>query len=601
MAPVTSIEFTDVQCKIVSAERSKNKLSIRHVVRVPLPKNDDVKARIAERTQLLKDALKSHKIKPAHAQVVIPKNYVMARMVTLPSVEDKELNGMARFEAERHIPFNAERHIVAHHVLAKLGVQGSQVLLAAVDQPNAEEYVEICQKAGYTVDTLRVSSISSFNAFAHAEPAALENRVVTIINVGKAYTDLTISNNGLLSFTRGCSLGIEKLLAELAEAVPEKTITIEDLGRMDALEPQNFFRPSSMATGNQAQESSESTGRTGTVSPTYTEDLNISILSGPESSPRDPSLATMPENKGAIAFTNWLLRLLQEIKRTYEFARREFNCPMIDQIYICGEGAAIRNLPQFLKVNLGIETTIFDPMQSLDVPAKLKSSLDGSGPVYAASVGAIVPAGPHVVDINLLPGQYIEKRANKRQQQSWIISGVMAVAALILAFVYVNDLFKEQADLISFYKEKNGSMKKRVEVLETKKTRLNIIRQFVQDEHGALDVLERVSSFKFIPENVTLSQFSYEKDDQVKIAGYAKSYPNVNEMISALQKTGFFDSVTQDPGSVKPRPLPGRGSEQVYEYAITATLKKREDKKAAGSAASSATAAGNEENTDGAQ
>lgn len=608
MALQTSIEFTDVQCKIVTAERGKGRLQLRNIVRFSLPRNDDAEARVTERSQLLKDALRNNKLNPKRVQVVIPKNYVMARMVTLPSVEENELKGMARFEAERHIPFNAERHVVAYHVLEKKGVQGSQVMLAAVDQPNAQEYVDICQKAGLLVESIRVSSISAFNAFAHAEKTALDNRVVNIINIGRGYTDLVIVNNGMLSFTRGSSLGVDKLLAELADADPDTSAKYEDLPKMDALEPQNYFRPPAGSSAPAPQsfvDGPDLTNELASPAMPVADPLGISILGADGQPQPTPAVAKMPENKGAIAFTNWLLRLTGEIKRTYEFARREFNCPMIDQIYLCGEGACIRNLAQFLKVNLGIETSVFDPTQSVDLPSKLSAQLDGHGSAYAAAIGALAPPSPQSVDINLLPTEYVERRLNKRQQQGWIITGAMALVALVLAFILVYDMFKRQEELVEFYRGKNLQMRDRVQVLNTKRTRLNLIRQFVQDEHSALDVLERISSFPFIPENVTLQSLNYIKDDQVKVAGYAKTYPHMNEFKAALDKTGFFEKVEEDAGSVKASPLPGRGKETpVYQFSLTAVLKKRDAKPGATGGARPAAADeedATEEETDGAE
>lgn len=572
MAQITAIEFSDLECRIVAGERIKNRLNIRTLISVPLPPNTDATARVNERSQLLRDALKANKLKVQRAELAIPKNYVMARVVTLPSNSEQEIRGMARFEAERHIPFNAERHIIAFHILADLGVQGSQVLLAAIDRPIAQEYLDICSKAGVAVEKLSISSFGLFNGISLADSGAIGSRVVAAVNIGNTYTDIVIANNGVVNFTRGASLGLSKLFAEIKEAAPDQAIGLDELSRIDALEPQVFFAgPQTAAHSSPSPVAPEPALADSGLYPA------LSAMSFQE----DSSAATpaaLPENPAAAAFTKWLLRLLQEVRRTYDFAHREFNCPLIEQIYLTGEGALIRNLPQYFRINFGLECVVFDPLRIADVPKKIEKELSGKWPIYAAAIGAAAPASPAAVSLNLLPEEYLEKRMSKRQQQTYIITGMLLLTALVLGYFYVSDTFTRERSLLAEYRQNNKEMKSRVEELQSKETRLNIIRKYVQERHGALDVLEKISEFPFIPERVTLTHFEYRKfgsegDEGVKIMGHARSIADVNKMQQQLEETGYFDSVSQDPGSGGWVSLPFR-SEKVISYQLTGKFKK---------------------------
>lgn len=629
MAQVNAIEFSDVECKFISADRTKNRVVVRTLFAIELTRNEDAAARVNERSQLLKDAMKTHKVKPGPVQVIIPKNYVMARMVTLPSTSEDEIAGMARFEAERHIPFNAERHVVAFHVLAKQGVQGSQVLLAAVDRPIADEYLQVCQKAGLTVEKLGVSSLTLFNAVSLSESSVMANRVVAIVNVGALYTDIVIANNGAVNFTRGASLGINRLFAEVAEADPKHKLALEDLPRIDAVEPQRFFAPHTVAqaqpTDTQppafpplgaSEFGSPFDGEPATADsmpiiplpPAVAVDVGAPADSGQYPSisaqpmPLEPVVAPpLPEDKASAAATKWLLRLLQEVRRTYDFARREFNCPLIEQIYLSGDGAIMKNLPQFLRVNFGIECTVFDPTRIADLPKKqLEGSLERA-PAYASLIGAVVPPTPNAVDINLIPEEFRERQVSKRQQRSYMISGALALVALVCGYILVSNTLRGQQDLLSKYRDRNQSDKSRVAELEMKETRLKIIRNYVQERHGALDVLEKISGIPFIPERVTLTQFVYDKpggksDEIVKIKGHAKSIADVNKMEQALEELGFFETVEQDQGSGNWVPL---RQEKVLAYSMTAKFKK--DAKAKADKKMTPAPKSKGENTDGAE
>lgn len=581
MAPLTAIEFTDHECRVIHAERGKGRASIRVLFSFELPKNADVTARVVERAQLLKEALKKRKLKIQSVDVVMPKNYVYTRVVTLPSTVDEELAGMARFEAERHIPFNAERHIVSYHVLTKQGVSGSQVLLAAVDRPVAQEYLDICMKAGLEVRRLGVSCFSLFNSFALANSAAMSDKVIAVVNIGWATTDLVIINNGMLSFTRASSLGLEKVAAEAHGEVQVRT---EDLARIDALDTISISSrsPGAGATGGLQAELGN-------------DEVDLSFFTQAATSSMTGS---DPSNLGGADFSNWMLRLLltswlvqlvKEVKRTYEFASREFNCPPITHLYVCGEGAAIKNLPQFFKVNFGIECSTFEPLTGFDLPKKVASDVGEKRLVYGTVAGAAAPDVAQSVRVNLVPPDYLEQRQSKRQQQSWIVSGVLAVTALVLCYIYVNDVFARMDDKITSLQKLNHEMKPKVADLKDQETKLGIIRTYVTDRHGALDVLEKISELPLIPEEITLTQFEYKKldssgEDTVKIVGHAKTLPSINKLEAALKNFAdrdgrkFFDSVSQDMGSNKYVLLPNR-ADRVMEYSMTATFPKRKIEK----------------------
>lgn len=586
MAPITAIEFTESECRIVQGERARDKASIRELAAFELTKNENAPERIAERAKLLRETLRQRKIKAQGVNVIIPKNVVMTRMVTLPSIEDAEIANMIRFEAERHIPFNAERHIISHWVLAKLGVGGSKVLVAAIDQPVVQEFVDICAQAGLTVQSVEVSSLALFNGFAFSEHEALNDKVVTIVNIGVASTDVVIAANGLLSFARSGALGIGKLIGDVNEADPRASLTASELHRIDALEPHHFFHPPPGMN---------------LMTPAYgtpSLDLNPGDVLAPGNAPGPvmidgttgdpvitPAAAAMPENKGAQVFTQWLLRLLQEIRRTYEYARREFSCPLIDHIYVCGEGAQLQNLSQYLKVNFGIESSLYEPLRKLEISAKARQEIGGRAIAFGTIAGAVAPVAAHQVRVSLLPVAYSEKRRSKRQQQSYIVTAAMALVALVLTYMWVKDTFERLNNQLSDYRGKNVQMRDRVEDLKDRQLRVNLLRQNVSDKHGALDILEAISKFPFIPKDVTLKRFEYKKGEEVRVVGNAKQLADANKMEQALRDTKFFENVAQDKSSYKPEKLPGRGDATVLEYAIVCTFPKRDAKKAAKPAA----------------
>ncbi len=433
-------------------------------------------------------------------------------------------------------------------------MEGSQVLLAAIDRPIAQEYIDICRAAGLIIDSLGVSSLAAFNAYAALAGQQLENKVVALTNLGCTYTDLVIINNGVLSFTRGTSVSVQKLLHEYAQR--GRQLAAADLPTIDVLHRRELLPTSEHAV--RLEPLADASGSESTT-----------LILDPATSE-----ATLEKAGGKSPVAGWLVQLLKEIRRTYEFARREFSCPPITEIQFTGEGALLRNLDRFFAVNFGVEAKVCNPASLFEFAPSLGQSAESVGVIYATPLGALAPTTPRSVTINLLPPEYIEQIEAKRRRQSYITTGLLSAVALLLLFVWLYDVFARQTELLDLYRQKNREMKERVEDLEMKKKKLEIIRRYIQDKHGALDIIERISSFDFIPDRVTLTRFEYRKDEAVKIEGHAKSLADINRFEAELKKTGIFESVVQDPGSNKPVRLPNR-PDPVLQLQMTCTFPKR--------------------------
>lgn len=579
MATTLSLEFTELQCKVVLLDSGRGgRFTLKSATSFDLPRPDEAAERITERAQALRDHLKAQRITAKQAAIVIPKNFVMVRTVNLPSTVDDEIAGMARFEAERHIPFNVDRHITSYDVLAKNGPQGSDVLLAAVDGPIAQEYLDVCVKAGLKVSSISVSSVSLFNAFAAAQKTVMADRTVMVLNVGKSATDLVIATNGKVTFNRGSTTGVVRLFHDLHEATGDDLKT-DELAKMDALEPQLYFRgvqptqppPPPSSGAGMYEELPDTDAPSDDITPE--DDPGFTIIKPPA-----PAVAAAPENRGAAVFAQWLDRLLQEVKRTFEFASREFATPMVDQIYLTGEGALVQHLADYFQTNFNVETSIFDPTADGSLIARPKAAPPVVGRVFAVAIGGAVADAAGALEIDLLPASYTEAQSAKRQQVSYIVTGVLVFILLIAGYIYLSDAFSRKRALLDDLNERNRADKSRVEDLRTKKDRLRIIKENVQDDRGALDVLRILSDKAYIPEKVALTVFDYKRGDYVKMEGDAKDLPAVNELVNDMRNTGFFAETSLD--NVTPnKQLRSRGGATVTGWKATFTFPKPEKPK----------------------
>ena len=642
MPPVLAIEFTDLECKLLRIDRAAPPrpakggapaagppppAALRALAAFALPREDDPAARVTARAALLKETLKTagHAGGPVH--VVIPRHFVHSRRATLPATDDAEIDGMARFEAERHIPVNADRHVIGHHVLARNGARGSDVLLAAVDGPVADEYLKICVGAGLAVESLDVSAFALHRAWCAADaaspctplPSPLDAAptdgtaplddggpagAVALVNIGLAATDIVLVVDGRLAYTRSASHGVARLLADVAAADPlAPPLEVSDLASIDALEPHLRLRATAAAGQSAAHESDPAAhpadGTPATAPPDVDAppvDPNLTFAPflrvAPPPAPPAAAAAAGP-GPASRAFAAWQVKLLKEIRNTYEFARREFGCPMIVRFVLTGEGALIANLPAFVTANFQIAAATFDPFAALvarDAKSPAEANPNRPSMAHAALVGAVALATtPGATSVNLLPPEYLAAREGRRQRQGRLVTLVLGVTVLALGFVWVSDALARQERRVEELTKANGEMKVRVADLKAKKLRNDIVNQYIRDRHGPVEILDAVSSdtlFSFIPRNVTLKGFDYSKSETVKFTGYALTLPDANKMSQALErlsdgKSKFFEKVEESEGHNRLVRLPNRGAAEVLEMNINCVLPKRKKPKAA--------------------
>lgn len=123
----TIVEFQENLCRLFIWETVKGTFVLKSFVKFPIEKfgekHEDSESNQAT-VAALRQAVRATGYKISEAVVVIPKQWVTVRAVTLPSTEPAELADMARFEAQRYIPFNVERHIISHHILRMEGLAG---------------------------------------------------------------------------------------------------------------------------------------------------------------------------------------------------------------------------------------------------------------------------------------------------------------------------------------------------------------------------------------------------------------------------------------------------------------------------------------------
>lgn len=534
------VEFQGSFCHVFAWQSVKNSHVLKSLLTVPLEKaegDSSTQAKPSAASQrngaAIRQALRAANLKVREALAIIPKQWVTLRIVTLPSTDPTEVSEMARFEAERHIPFNVERHVVSHHVLRLEGIQGAQVVIAALDGPPAWEITATMDAAGIHLTCLEVSTLALFNALTYSgawdtgqHPTAAQ------IHVGMSATDITILQRGVPIFARSIALGVEKLFASLSPDGPAG----DNLAMMDRIEEMDVF-------SGQRAEAAEDSG------------ASFQTPEADSGSPQSP-----------LAVQNWVNRLVQEIRKTHEFANREFECQPISQLFYSGAGLCLRGLKDVLREQLQVPLTEIDPyVKGLRIEQG-PPSLRLPPFAYAAAAGAIArDMSEDSVRINLLPSDYVRSHDTTKRKRSLILTGSLAAALVICALVYANlQISSKQRQLEKIRAQADNGAPREKQIRE-RKSQIKILKDQSKPEGTVMAILNDMSSWKdlFNPNemHVAITDFQYTAGKTLGLSGTAMSYGEMNDLTVQLKSTRHFSDVKVEswgrdqnwyPGNVQP-------------------------------------------------
>jgi Tfp pilus assembly PilM family ATPase len=578
------VEFFDRGARIAILTRHKGRFVVSDLVDVEFPPVSEGQTQApAVKAAAVREALRSRGWRLREIALVLPKNLVTMRLVMLPSIHDAELVEMARFEAQKHIPFNVERHVIAHTVLRKEGVEGSRTLIVAVDRAAFEEPLAICREARFDVTTACVSSLALVEALLLDPPAGHAEQTFALVNLGWSTVDITIISGGIVRFTRSGTIGLERIAPFLREVIgPKAAVTGETLAGLDALDPQSFFekrgrpvrrRAVHTVDDFEADEADEGPRKGG-----------VAVVAGGEAV-AEPAASALTGPAGEI--DKWLGRLVQEIHRTHTFAVHEFECPPLETVYLAGIGSYVVNMGEYLQKNLTCPVVLIPPPASLDFAAPKGRDLRGVWREYAITIGAV--AGSSLPPVSLLPPEYTETLLVRKRKRALAIMATLAFLLCALAAGYGVRWVRDQRHQVEFYRAHNENLSPRVTNLNNRERHYRIIREIVVDPRSAGAILEMLSRLDLVRQRkITLLDYHYIKGDKVQLEGHALSYADLDRFAAELEKFGLDDGATTGTASQKNRtfdlvqqksrptvPLPG-GRPTVIKFNLDCLFPKSE-------------------------
>lgn len=187
-------------------------------------------ARIAESADhSLAQLIRSQNIKAANISLSGPSTLI--RYVNFPKMESAELQQALKFEAQKHIPFPvAEVNLDCSILQPDLPDNKMLVLLAAVKKEMVDQRLKLMDEAGSRANLIDIDSLALLNDYNYNYNYAPEgddagHKVVALVNIGAAMTNLNILEDGIPRLSRDIHMAgaafTQKLADVFALGLPE--------------------------------------------------------------------------------------------------------------------------------------------------------------------------------------------------------------------------------------------------------------------------------------------------------------------------------------------------------------------------------------------
>lgn len=314
------LDISDLSLKIIQLEKKGENFKLASfgetVIRPGVIKCGEIKKEDIL-VDLIKKAIsevKGKKIKTKYVIASLPEEKAFLQVIQMPCLAEEDLKSAVIYEAENYIPLPIEEVYLDYQIIspASDSLDHLDILIAALPKKTVDPYLNCLKKAGLKPLALEIESISIARALIEKE---ISNFPVLIIDLGATKTGFIIFSGSSLRFT--------------------------------------FFIPVC------SQEMTDSIARVLKVSPVKAEKLKLQY-----------GLETKGTPEGGEVFESLippLTDLIEQIKKYFSYYQTHTSHEHlppdgknIGKILLCGGGANLKGLPNFLSRELKLPVRLGD-------------------------------------------------------------------------------------------------------------------------------------------------------------------------------------------------------------------------------------------------
>jgi len=450
----------------------------------------------------IKELLYEKNIKVQKVTIGVSGAQVAIRRISLPSMPKKDLHEAVRWEARKFISFPPEKAIVEFQVLGEVieeGVKKLDLLLVAAEGEFIENQLSAVRETGLV--PVGISTIP--HALWHCMQTIPEAKkgAAALIDIGAEKTSISIVKDNRLQFTREISTAGNAFTEAIREAATLEGAAL-DFGKAEEVKKKYGI---------------------------------------PKEEGLEGAKGHVPLQKISIVMRPVLERLSTEIRRSFEFHESEFKEEAgARRIFICGGGAGLKGLKEYIEKQLGAEVGLLAPFKNM-------------APVLATATGLALGRAK---ELNLLPEEY-------RLTPVLLLKRHWPVALACLVFFVLTGIYLRMDATCTKYGKQMAlketqlaglqpANRKLVQLKENKK-RLDqdkaLLPKVALEQPQWREVLKELSHI--VPKKTVLTHLIFRTKDtakELRLTGVtfgedAKIAESILEIMQGLEQSPFFSDV----------------------------------------------------------
>ncbi len=333
--------------KIVQLKKTPSGPELINYGMAPLPSDAMTEGAVSNPqavAAVIKDILKTRKIKVERSFASISGQNVIMRFTKLPIMSPEELEQTVRIEAEQYVPYAIDEVSITHAVLKNIEEEeeggGKFLILLVVAQKDlVNSYTEVLKSSGISPEIVDVDTIAAINALedSYMQTASSQEggEVVAIIDAGARTTNISVLKSGVLLFTRNIPIAGNNITEMIRDVMKQEFDQAESIKIEEA-------------------------------------EVNIGEAGGNEIS--EVVKTTVEE-------------LASEIRRSFDYFKAQSREPLIHRIILSGGSANLRSFNTFLMNELGVDVNMGNPLEGIAVTAPDPDELYNSLQQYTVAIG----------------------------------------------------------------------------------------------------------------------------------------------------------------------------------------------------------------------
>ncbi|MGB3368351.1 MAG: pilus assembly protein PilM [Acidaminobacteraceae bacterium] len=322
---------------------------------------------------------KKMKVRRKNTYITLPNENTVVRTRELPRVKIKELSQMIKFEAEQFLPYNIEEFYIDFKVLEEIETDEALLIntvIVAVPKGVVDDHVKLLDK---TKQKIKVMSpyTDAVNSYASAMLTSDDTNIM-IADIGEKFINMSVYQGANYYASINSEIGVknivdifsakESLETSLAHDVLFGKLQLDDIKNEVTSKTEDFeaanmldedIKDDSLVDFNALTNELEDTDDG--ISKMDKLRRRMEILSNGQVEMDEVKKATLNES---------YYEIFRELNRMVDFFRTRKFGTTLDVIYLCGGGANLTNLKEYLANVIGIDVKSVDEVRQNNLGIK---------------------------------------------------------------------------------------------------------------------------------------------------------------------------------------------------------------------------------------